>query len=222
MSNDDSWSQGPKPVTEPSITTREGPAFLPAAGKDLAFVDVETSGQNPLIHEVVQCAVVRYDPRTREVVSETQGNLRMRHPGQAEAKALAVNGYDEGIWQFEASPRLFWLHIGEMIDDAVLVGHNVAFDKQFIATAMGEYGVKTVVGRHSVCTMSLMWPLVASGKIRSMSLRAACDYFAIPRRDPHDARVDAWCAFAVYCKLIEMHGFEGPKVDPVEALRAMV
>lgn len=198
------------------------PTFKAAREKDLAFVDVETTGDNPLIHEVVQCAVVRYDPRTREVIGETQGRLRMRRPERAQEEALAVSRYDDERCDFEASPRLFWLHIAEMIDEAVLVGHNVQFDKAFIAAGMAEFGVKAIVGRHAVDTMSLAWPLVASGKVRSMSLDALCAFFQIPRKEPHDARADAWSAFAVYARLMESHGFEPPKVDPAEVLRGML
>jgi DNA polymerase III subunit epsilon len=99
--------------------------------RDLAFVDVETTGLDPSQHEIIEICVVREnaDGETRTFYTK----IHPEHLDRADPEALRVNGYSDELWR--SSPGASEPLVGELRDilrDTVVVGHNVEFDLAFI------------------------------------------------------------------------------------------
>ena len=73
-----------------------------------------------------------------------------------------------------------------------LAGHNVGFDRAFLEAAWRvTSGPPPDIDHHTVDTATLAWPLLAAGRIKSLSLVAVCTALGIGLHDPHRALSDA-------------------------------
>ncbi|MEU1071851.1 MULTISPECIES: exonuclease domain-containing protein [unclassified Streptomyces] len=108
-------------------------------GPPLAFVDTETVGLDPFLHDAWEYAVILRQPGQSDVehVFRVQPDLT-----NADPKALEVNRYHERTsapgWTWDdrqtAAHRLYAL-----LNGAVMVGSNPAFDAEMIAHLFGRY-----------------------------------------------------------------------------------
>lgn len=110
----------------------------PTTPPPIAFVDTETTGLDWFFHDAWEIAVIlRRDDHDHEHVFHIKPDLANAHP-----KALEVGRYHERTstpdWQWDdrqtAAQRLYAL-----LDSAVIVGSNPAFDANMIANLFGRY-----------------------------------------------------------------------------------
>ena len=104
----------------------------------LAFVDTETTGLDPFLHDAWEIAVIlRTDGHDTEHTFHIRPDL-----SNAEPKALEINRYHERTaadgWAWDdretAARQLYTL-----LNGAVMVGSNPAFDAEMIAHLFGRY-----------------------------------------------------------------------------------
>lgn len=104
----------------------------------LAFVDTETTGLDPFIHDAWEIAVI-----LRRDGHDTEHTFRILPDiTNADPKALEINRYFERVtvdgWQWDdrqtAATRLYAL-----LNGAVMIGSNPAFDAEMIAHLFGRY-----------------------------------------------------------------------------------
>ena len=104
----------------------------------IAFVDTETTGLDPFLHDAWEIAVIRREGgHDTEHVYRIQPDLTNAHP-----KALEINRYHERTgspdWHWDdretAARRLYGL-----LNGAVMVGSNPAFDAEMLAHLLGRY-----------------------------------------------------------------------------------
>lgn len=109
------------------------PFACPADPPRLVYLDTETTGLDPLVHEVVEVAwAVNHGPISVLLLPHTLAN--------ADERALELNGYwkrglDESLgatWHRESRRSLISTLVG-----ATLVGSNPAFDSAFLRRALG-------------------------------------------------------------------------------------
>ena len=105
----------------------------------LAFVDTETTGLDPFLHDVWEVAVI-----VREGGHDTEHTFRLRPAcfADADPKALEINRYMERVtapgWKWDdRQPAARQLY--RLLDGAVMVGSNPAFDAEFLAHFFGSY-----------------------------------------------------------------------------------
>lgn len=104
----------------------------------LAFVDTETTGLDPFLHDVWEVAVI-----VREDGDDTEHTFRLPPDlSLAEAKALEINRYMERVtapgWKWD-DRRTAARQLYRLLDGAVMVGSNPAFDAEFLAHFFGSY-----------------------------------------------------------------------------------
>jgi DNA polymerase III epsilon subunit-like protein len=99
----------------------------------LAFVDVETTGTNPLVHEAWEVGIVLTDA-VGDVQWEFEAILRTTDLRGADPKALEIGGW----WERGATPpgmeerRYDAGIVAEMLRDRRVCSCNVAFDTAFL------------------------------------------------------------------------------------------
>lgn len=103
-----------------------------------AFVDVKSTGLDPFLHDPWEVAVVlRVDGRDEEHVWRIEPDLT-----NADPEALRINRYEERT----SAPDWTWddretaaRHLYELLDGAVLIGSNPAFDAEMLTHLLGRY-----------------------------------------------------------------------------------
>lgn len=180
--------------------------------RPLLVVDTETTGQDPFAHEVLSVGLVALD-------SSDSVELHVELPAGA---GWTDFGYDnfrrfEDDWRSGARPALevvrsiesFIRHVfgGVKIN---LVGHNMAFDRFFLAKLAYRAGVESIAGvsHRTVDTFSLLMALHLSGRIPidATTSSGAFEYFGIsvPEKVRHTALGDAIATKQLFLRVLQM------------------
>jgi len=185
--------------------------------RPLAFIDVETTGLDPSRHEVIDIAVVfgvdvlrmtgapwtRLLRREEPDVAVWHTRIRPERIEDAEPKALEVNGYSKAAWADAPTADQVVDTVVELLaaSKAVLVGHNVTFDRDFIAALVRRQGRVARLGYHTVDTVTLCYEHLVPCGLDSLSLDNVRRFLGIPTHGSHAALKDALDAREVYRRL---------------------
>lgn len=168
---------------------------------DLVFLDVETTGLDHAVHEILEVAAIRvtadlaYSPihPLPFVMKAAPTRLHTASP-----EALAVNGYTAEKWEHAPPLRAVLDALWPYLEGAVPAGHNVGFDLGFLEAAARETGKGPLpTDYHRLDTASLGWLLVTAGDSTSWSLSSVCDALGVKRDREHTALDDALAALQV-------------------------
>jgi ATP-dependent DNA helicase DinG len=169
-----------------------------------AFTDIELTGLNTSSHEIIQIGCVLTTPEL-EVVEEFELNIRPEHIENADPVSLKISPYDEEEWKNAISLAEAMKIFSEKVNNAIMVGHNVAFDSGFITRAFEETGVTNTMHYHRLDTVSIAWAkLHREPDLEHFSLRELCLRFGIENEKAHTALSDARATFELYKKLMEL------------------
>jgi len=169
---------------------------------DLCFVDVETTGLDPVRHELLELAAVRVDRHTLAPLDHVSVKVRPKRLADADPKALEINGYSDDAWRDAVSLGAGLRRVAPLLEGALVAGHNVGFDWAFLARGFLVAGMPIPeVDYHRLDTASLAWPLFASAETDSLSLDAVCKALGLNRPSPHRALADAMASLEVARKL---------------------
>lgn len=185
--------------------------------RPIAFIDVETTGLDPTRHEVIDVAVVFDDEVLRRTGAPWTRLLRCEGPdaavwhtriqperiGDADPKALEVNGYSPDGWKRAPNADQVGDTLVELLVDskAILVGHNVTFDRDFIAQMLMRQGRPARLGYHAIDTVTLCHEHLVPCGLKSLSLDNVRRFLGIPTVGSHAALKDALDARTVYHRL---------------------
>jgi len=181
---------------------------------NLAFIDTETTGFGIERHEIIQigCVIVRQVERADkgpevEVVEEFEIKVKPMRIETADRGALKVNGYNALEWKSAIPIKDALLILIEKARDAIMVGHNVAFDDAFLRKAFEDEGIRNTMHYHKIDTISLAFALLYDNpKVQKFSLQALCEHFGIDNKNAHTALSDARATFELYKRLLGLKG----------------
>lgn len=144
------------------------------ADTSFAVVDVETTGFSPINGDkIVEIAVVRLSADTTEEYVTLINPLRDVGP-------VHIHGLTA---EDVAEAPMFQEIIGDLLEllaDAVLVAHNVRFDRDFISAELSGAGV-FLPAIPSLCTLELAYrlePAIANHRLATCCASAGVDYYA--------------------------------------------
>lgn len=172
--------------------------------RTLVFVDVETTGLDENMHEIIELAVLRVDPVTLEIDKSLVAKVQPQHLDVADPEALAINGYSPELWAGAVTLETALRRARRLMEGCVLAGHNVgAFDKRFLDVAWMETDIEPpTMDHHVVDTATLAWPLVRLGLIPNVSLDTVCEFLGIDSPVRHSALPDAYRCLEVARELL--------------------
>ncbi|MDQ5890043.1 MAG: polymerase subunit epsilon [Patescibacteria group bacterium] len=180
---------------------------------NLAFVDVETTGFDPIKNEIIELGaiIVRQVPGENgrgpklEIIHELEYKVKPRRLETADPQALRINGYNEGDWLFAADLEQVMKDFAEKTAGATFVAHNMAFDLRFIDQAFVESGVENKMHYGKLDTISIAFArLYHHEKAQAFSLGALSELLGITNSKAHTALADARATMEVYKKLLEI------------------
>jgi len=173
----------------------------------LAFVDIETTGFDRDVHEIIELGVVlaKLKDDTLVVTDKIDVKIKPTNLESAEPAALRVNGYNDADWLFatnlEDAMRIF----SEKTAGAVFVAHNVTFDWGFIETALKKTNTENRLHFHKLDTVAIAFATLKDNEdINKLSLRALCEYFLVENKRAHSAFADAYATYEVFKKLLKL------------------
>ena len=124
----------------------------------LHFVDTETTGLNPMEHELLSVAIITEYGDGR--IDRWSSKVKPKRIEDAHPKALEVNGYTDEGWQDAPEFEAIFPEIQRRLRKGMIVGHNIAFDIAFLREAYKSAGVnpddkKTGIARYKIDTITL-------------------------------------------------------------------
>lgn len=141
--------------------------------RDLAFVDVETSGLDSETDRIIEICALRTDPKAEFVQRVVHYRINPA-PGVDVPKQVAeLNGYDPDLWKRTGVAMSFALEaVLGVIGGAKMAGFNPEFDKRFLnAEALRLHMRIDFADYHTLDVSSLFQPIVDAGLIEGVSLR---------------------------------------------------
>jgi DNA polymerase III epsilon subunit-like protein len=167
-------------------------AYMKLSAKPLVFCDVETSGLDPVVNEILEFAAIKGEETL--VMKIKPRRIHTAHP-----KALEVNGYNEAEWAdavdiAEAAPKII-----AFLRDAVFVAHNAKFDVGHIESFLREAGITERIDYHVVDTTGLAYIFLVRKGLESLSLKPVCEFLGLePEPGIHRALAGASTCKRVY------------------------
>jgi DNA polymerase-3 subunit epsilon len=171
--------------------------------RDIAFIDLETTGLDPERHEIIEVAVIRVDARDLHPIDEVACRVLPGRIAEADPAALGLVGYSPEAWADAPSLTEAMERVAPLLEGTILAGHNVAFDRGFLEAAWRAMGSRPEgMDYHLLDTAALAWPLWSAGAIDRLSLDEVCECLGITRQPAHRAMTDARCSLEVARRLL--------------------
>lgn len=173
----------------------------------LAFIDIETTGLDRDIHEIIELAAVITKMRDGELVVIDELNIKIQPKTieTAEAQALRINGYNEADWLFAVSLEEAMKEFAKKTGGAIFVAHNLTFDYGFIETALKRVGIENKMHFHKLDTISLAFGVLhTNDDPGKLSLRVLTEKYGIENKKAHSAFADAYATYEVFKRLMNL------------------
>lgn len=170
--------------------------------KTLAFIDVETTGLNSALHEIIEISIMKVYPNGKEEIYTTKVSPELIE--HASPEALEINGYNHSDWLGAPSADAIFPSIAEMLTGCILVGHNVRFDEEFLSETLHRLGLRAKYDRRLIDTITLAHEHLC---LPSLSMDAIRDYFGWTKIGAHRAERDVIDCRRLYCKLLRCSWF---------------
>ena len=179
---------------------------------NLAFIDLETTGFDPVENEIIEIAglIAKQVPQTGrgaklEVLGEFEYKIKPERLETADPEALRINGYNELEWMFAPNLAQVMKDVAGKTEAATFVAHNLTFDWRFLNEAFKKTGVKNKMHFAKIDTLSLAFgKLYHKPEVDKFSLKALTEYFGIKNNHAHTALADVRAMFEIYKKLLEI------------------
>ena len=184
------------PVLVPDLVAR--PPLRP-----LVFLDLETTGLDPMADDIIEVAAMRVDPISLSVEGCFETKVAPSPGVLVDPRAAELNGFRAEDWSEAPECRNVLPLLARFIEGCLIVGHNPAFDWAFLSTAFRRLGVRRPsVGHHLIDTASLAWPVLRYGFVTSLSLRDLCDHYGISNAGAHHALEDVVRTYELFLRLL--------------------
>ena len=179
--------------------------------RNLAFIDLETTGLDPDRHEIIEVGgiIVRQSvgpngERLFEVIEEFEYKVKPEHLETAEPEALRINGYNDLEWLFAAELKAVMQIIADKTMDCVMVGQNVFFDWSFLKEAFAKTGVVNRMHFQRLDLISMVFAKHHDDEaLERFNLGALAKYFGVENEKAHSALADIRATFEIYKKLLK-------------------
>lgn len=179
----------------------------------IIFIDTETTGLNPHRNEIdptLGNCILSYTIQawTDGVLGPAQ-TIHLLPTCPVEPGAAKVNGYSPEEWARRGATRSFgWEDCTNLnvLHDAIVGGHNVPFDLDFVAAEFARGKVASPKWNHrKVDTQALSMPLVALGAIKSAALAHVAAYWGIDHSQAHTSAGDVTTTIQVWERYVDLY-----------------
>lgn len=172
--------------------------------RPLLFLDLETTGLNPGVHEITEIGALLVSPGDFKVTATLQTKVMPTHLHTATPEALQIGHFDLKTWEKEAVPLAEALKkLAGMAEGSILSGFNLTFDWAFLQTAFNQCQMEDPFYYHRFDVMSAAFNmLLDETNLTRYSLSEMCRFFGVTNKAAHTAYADAEATFQVFLGLV--------------------
>jgi DNA polymerase-3 subunit epsilon len=171
--------------------------------RPIAITDVETSGLDASLHEILEIGLVVVNQKTLKIIDSYSVKVRPTHIASGAKKALAVCDYNERDWRNAVDLDVAMRVYADKTRNAVFCAHNVYFDWSFIARAFQTTGIEDYMDYHRIDLFTTAWTRLRGEPAEKFNLAVLCKRLGVPPEPlPHRAINGARTAHRVLKKLL--------------------
>ena len=171
--------------------------------RPIAITDVETTGLDPTIQEIVEIGLVVVNQQTLEILDTLDVKVRPEHLETATDFALKLNGYNKADWRNALTLQAAISLYNDKTKDAIFCAHNVTFDWSFILEAFKKTCVKNQMDYHRVDLFTMAWMRLRNSGLEKFNMNEVAKYLGIAEEPmPHRAINGAMTAYEIYKRLV--------------------
>ena len=175
--------------------------------ESLLVMDLEMSGPNPQMHEVLDLGGVRAQLSLGLPEEEAYGaRVRPRHIGNAVPGALKVVGYSPKAWKTAIELEEAFDRLTELGRDAVITGWGIGQDMAFLVESFRRLNRPWPFALVALDVQPIARGLLNDGHVDRFNLGHVADRLGIGRMGEHGALADAYATYDVLVKLVERAG----------------
>jgi len=176
----------------------ENPLQLPKV-----FIDIETTGLNPNIHEIIEIGCIKTIQEElankfeidNEIIGMQKFEFKVEHPDVAEKRALIINGHELNELVFrDINNKEQFEYFANWVSGCVLWGWNIVFDFSFLINYAHKYNIDLNIHYHLYDVASMSYP-------KFISLNDACKKLYLHRNRKHTAMEDIMLTYQIYQKV---------------------
>jgi DNA polymerase III subunit epsilon len=164
--------------------------FIPAGSRPLAFLDVETTGLDTALHEVIEIGILRgEDPAPQEWHSL----VKPERLEVAEQRALEINGYATNPDRWNGAPTMAEVgaEVVKTLEGCVIIGQNVSYDLDILKRCLQRAGVDvSALPWRKLDTMTLSYEHLIPLGLQGLGLQAVRRFLGWSEEGAHTAMGD--------------------------------
>tara|TARA_R100001440_G_scaffold32428_1_gene51069 strand:- start:1980 stop:2573 length:594 start_codon:yes stop_codon:yes gene_type:complete len=164
--------------------------------RPMCFIDVETTGLNPVLHEIIEIAIIKEHPNRQ--TEHFYAKIKPLAIERADETALKINRFRERGWTDAREPKVVAAELSKFLDGCSVCAHNVNFDMDFISEFLCRYDMQCYIDRRYIDTMTLVHEHLLICGLSSMSLDAVRRFFGWSLVESHTAEKDVMDVYRLY------------------------
>ena len=186
------------------LTVESAPAGAFDGAASLFVVDLEMSGPNAQMHEVLDVGGVRCTLAAQLPEEEAWGiRVKPRHIGNAVPGALKVVGYSPKDWKNAVALEQAFERFASLGRDAVITGWGIGQDMAFLAESFRRLNEPWPFALIALDVQPIARVILGDGQVDRFNLGHVADRLGIGRMGEHGALADAYATYDVLVKLVE-------------------
>jgi DNA polymerase III alpha subunit (gram-positive type) len=172
----------------------------------LYIIDLEMSGPNAQVHEVLDVAGVRATLAPSFPEEESWGGrVKPKRIGNAVPAALKVVGYTSKAWKSALDLEEAWAKFSSLGSGAVITGWGIGQDMAFLVETYRLLGQPWPFAPVALDVQPIARILLKTGgTVDRFNLGHVADRLGIGRMGEHGALADAYATYDVLVKLLEL------------------
>ena len=191
---------------EGRLTPEPGTAEDLSGVTSLFVVDLEMSGPNALVHEILDVAGVRAALAPKLPEEEAWGGrVKPKRIGNAVPAALKVVGYTPKAWKAALDLEEAWERFSALGRDSVITGWGIGQDMTFLVETYKRLQQPWPFAPVALDVQPIARALLrGGGTVDRFNLGHVADRLGIGRMGEHGALADAYATYDVLIKLLEL------------------
>ena len=172
--------------------------------RNLAITDVETTGLDWHVHEILEIGVLIVDQNTFEVLDEFETKVRPEHIETADERSLEIAGYSDIDWEGALPIKEAMRRYADKVEGCIFLAHPMTVDFSFIDLSFNKSGVPNPMHYHQLDLFSMAWALKKEDeRLPKVTLHELTKYFDLPSEPtPHRALNGARLALEILKRLV--------------------
>ena len=181
----------------------------------LFVIDLEMSGSNAQLHEVLDVGGVRATLTPGLPEEQSWGSrVRPKHIGNAVPGALQVVGYNPKAWKAAIELEVAFAKLAEIGGGAMIAGWGIGQDMAFLAESFRRVNVPWPFAPVALDIQPLARAILkGGGTVDRFNLGHVADRLGIGRMGEHGALPDAYATYDVLIKLLERVALAEPEAQ---------